>query len=72
MSNPKEIESLKQVFRALDTTGDGIVSKSELDRVLVESGFSRQEADNLFKFVDVNSDGKVSIEEFLKGFQMSS
>ena len=72
MSNPSEKQYLIEAFKALDINQDGFVSKAELDRVLVESGFSRQEADELFKFADVNRDGKISIEEFLKCFQMSS
>jgi Ca2+-binding EF-hand superfamily protein len=51
--------------------GDGMIQKDELFKVLKESGFSRQEAEALFKSVDVNSDGKISIQEFLAGFQMS-
>jgi Ca2+-binding EF-hand superfamily protein len=71
MSNPTEKQYLIEVFKALDSNGDGIIQRAELDRVLKESGFTRQEADELFKYVDVDKDGKISLQEFLKGFQMS-
>ena len=71
MSNPKEKQYLTEAFKALDTNGDGTVQRAELDKVLKESGFTRQEADDLFKFVDADKDGKISLQEFLSAFQMS-
>ena len=60
---------LIEAMKALDTNNDGMVAKDELFKILKESGFSRQEAEELFKSVDMNSDGKISVQEFLAGFQ---
>jgi Ca2+-binding EF-hand superfamily protein len=55
----------------LDVNGDGMVQKDEILKILKEPGFSIQETEALFKSVDVNSDGKISVQEFLAGFQKS-
>ena len=60
---------LIEAMKSLDTNNDGMVAKDELFKILKESGFSRQEAEELFKSVDMNSDGKISVQEFLAGFQ---
>ena len=58
-------------FKALDTSKDGFVTKDELDQVLIRTGNSCLTSEALMKYVDVNNDGKISIEEFLKDLQMS-
>jgi Ca2+-binding EF-hand superfamily protein len=68
MSNLKD--KLMEAFKEIDSNRDGMIQKEELDKILIEFGLSRKEADDLFKLVDVNSDGKISVEEFLVGFMV--
>ena len=63
---------LIETFKALDRNGNGIVERVELEAVLKESGFSRAEAEQLIREVDLNGDGKISLEEFLKGFTVAN
>jgi Ca2+-binding EF-hand superfamily protein len=68
MSNLKD--KLIEAFKEIDSNRDGMIHKEELDKILMELGVSHKEADDLFKLVDVNSDGKISVEEFLAGFMV--
>ncbi len=66
MSNSKQ--DLEESFRLLDTNNSGIVERAELGNVLLQSGFSRDEAIKFINQVDSNKDGKINLEEFLRFF----
>ena len=53
----------------MDQSGDGFVSKVEVDKLLLAAGFSAEQTEKFFKHVDVNSDGQLSLDEFIKGLQ---
>jgi Ca2+-binding EF-hand superfamily protein len=52
----------------MDTNGDGHITKEELKALLSKSGEANDDAavDELINIADVNSDGKVNFNEFLK------
>ena len=50
-------EDLIAHFKLIDQSGDGFVSKVEVDKLLLAAGFSAEQTERFFKHVDVNSDG---------------
>lgn len=52
----------------MDTNNDGNITKEELKVLLSKSGEANDDAaiDELIKIADVNNDGKVNFNEFLK------
>jgi len=63
-----QVAELKQAFAALDTNNDGQVTKEELKSLLSQLGESVDDAviDEMIKIADVNGDGKVDFNEFVK------
>ena len=64
----EQVAELKQAFAAMDTNGDGQVTKEELKTLLSQLGESVDDAviDEMIKIADVNGDGKVDFNEFVK------
>jgi Ca2+-binding EF-hand superfamily protein len=64
----EQVAELKQAFAAMDTNGDGQVTKEELKALLSQLGESVDDAviDEMIKIADVNGDGKVDFNEFVK------
>ena len=64
----EQINELKQAFAAMDTNGDGQVTKEELKSLLSQLGETVDDAviDEMIKIADVNGDGKVDFNEFVK------
>ncbi|OMO97296.1 Calcium-binding EF-hand [Corchorus capsularis] len=60
---------LKQVFKLIDTNGDGKISSLELSEVLMSLGQKRleanKEADIMVRELDRNGDGYIDFEEFV-------
>jgi len=54
----------QQLFAAIDTNGDGTISKSELTAAFTTAGLDPANADALFAKLDTNGDGAVSTSEF--------
>ncbi|XP_076936884.1 putative GTP diphosphokinase CRSH, chloroplastic [Bidens hawaiensis] len=53
-----------QIFRLLDTNGDGRISIEELTEVMVELGAQGDDAREMMQLLDANSDGSLSSDEF--------
>ncbi len=64
----EQVAELKQAFAAMDTNGDGQVTKEELKSLLSQLGEAVDDAviDEMIKIADVNGDGKVDFNEFVK------
>ena len=64
----EQVAELKQAFAAMDTNGDGQVTKEELKALLSQLGEAVDDAviDEMIKIADVNGDGKVDFNEFVK------
>jgi calmodulin len=58
---------LRQIFALFDWDGDGIISWHEMLQAfrLMHLGLSESDVDRLMRDIDVNDDGKVSIQEFV-------
>ena len=76
MSNGTLEENLKKIFRVFDINNDGTVSQRELNRVVKDLFRSFENNDELldeenvaedaFKEMDINIDGKITQEEFIR------
>lgn len=68
---PKRSESLKQLFKESDTSGDGSLSQDEL-RVLIAKCFKPELVDDVMEqflqYCDASGDGKISFDEFVAFF----
>ena len=64
----EQVQELKTAFQAMDTNGDGQVTKEELKALLSTLGEAVDDAviDEMIKIADVNGDGKVDFNEFVK------
>ena len=64
----EQVAELKQAFAAKDTNGDGQVTKEELKSLLSQLGEAVDDSviDEMIKIADVNGDGKVDFNEFVK------
>ena len=63
---------LKSMFKAFDTNGDGVLSKEELLRVWKvmfnpNPEEAEAEIEEVMSECDINKDGKISYDEFVKG-----
>ncbi|OIW00804.1 hypothetical protein TanjilG_18606 [Lupinus angustifolius] len=61
---------LKQVFKLIDTNGDGKISTTELSEMLTCLGgynkcMAAKEAEKMVKVLDFNGDGFVDLDEFM-------
>ena len=57
---------LDQLFSACDLDGSGYIDQSEL--ALVCSELSKEDLKEVFMELDKDGDGRISVEEFAKGF----
>ena len=59
-------EQISQIFREIDTNGNGFIDLSELQAALTKAGkpVSMESAAEILQQVDENSDGQISLEEF--------
>ncbi|OMJ90441.1 hypothetical protein SteCoe_7137 [Stentor coeruleus] len=61
-----DMGNLRNVFKEIDTNGDGLLSKREIRKALENTtGFSDNDIDMLINKVDLDQNGKVNYSEFL-------
>jgi calcium-dependent protein kinase len=69
MSNNKMFDELKEIFKELDESGEGLLSKEELKKgynKFFNDNLSDNEFDEIMKLIDQDKSGEISIEEFLR------
>ena len=59
---------MREAFKIFDRDGNGYIDMMELKSVVTRMGapITEQEADELFKEADLNGDGKLDYDEFVK------
>ncbi|GAM25506.1 hypothetical protein SAMD00019534_086810 [Acytostelium subglobosum LB1] len=71
--NKEQLQHLESIFNECDTNGSGFIDKNQL-RMLVSkittTGLEEDELDALMKALDSDNDGKVALQEFIKGYDM--
>merc|ERR1712080_685908 len=68
MQITEDEDDIKEEFERMDPNGDGYITKDELADLLRKTALIRdvdREAQKCLEDMDINSDGKVSYEEFL-------
>jgi len=67
LESQNRVEEMKERFRALDVSGDGLLDIQELTTLLRKGrqDMTDREVHSLFYRIDSNHDGKVSFEEFV-------
>eukprot|EP00873_Tetraselmis_striata_P016298 jgi/Tetstr1/436562/TSEL_002716.t1 len=68
MKDPDPEEDIREAFKLLDRDGNGYLSAKELRYVLTNAGepLTDAEADNILGDADVDRDGRINFEEFVK------
>ncbi|KAK9400262.1 calmodulin-like 12 [Crotalus adamanteus] len=70
-----QIGIFKEAFSHFDEDGDGVISKEELGNVLrsleyvllhLQENFTDEKVEDMLKDVDLDEDGKVTFDEFVK------
>ncbi|CAH1783491.1 unnamed protein product [Owenia fusiformis] len=61
-------EDLREAFRVFDKDGNGLISPDELKHVMTNIGekMSQEEVNEMMQEVDLNGDGYVDFEEFVR------
>jgi len=62
----EKIAEIGGIFRQFDANGDGVVSVAEAKEAMRKLNFSQPEIEMLVDTYDVNRDGKLQYEEFVK------
>jgi calmodulin len=61
-------DDLKEAFKVFDKDNDGYISAAELRHVLTNIGekLSDEEVDEMIREADIDGDGQINYEEFVK------
>ncbi|OWF37728.1 calmodulin-A-like isoform X2 [Mizuhopecten yessoensis] len=61
-------EELREAFRVFDKDGNGLISAAELRHVMISLGekLTEEEVDEMIKEADMNGDGQIDYDEFVK------
>jgi Ca2+-binding EF-hand superfamily protein len=62
----EKISEIGDIFRSFDVNGDGVVSTAEAKEAMTSMNFSEAEIEMLVDTYDLNRDGKLQYEEFIK------
>eukprot|EP01088_Endostelium_zonatum_P004444 TRINITY_DN15695_c0_g1_i1.p1 TRINITY_DN15695_c0_g1~~TRINITY_DN15695_c0_g1_i1.p1 ORF type:complete len:150 (-),score=44.69 TRINITY_DN15695_c0_g1_i1:98-547(-) len=68
MQDSEGEEEIRDAFKVFDKEGNGSISAAELRHVLTHLGekLSEEEVDELIREADVDGDGQINYEEFIK------
>ncbi|XP_074662442.1 uncharacterized protein LOC141914989 [Tubulanus polymorphus] len=60
--------SMREAFKTFDKDGNGFISKQELVDIMTKLGepLTKEEAENLMQKADLNGDGQLDYNEFIK------
>ena len=63
----EDLKEIRERFKAMDVDKTGYISKENLKQIFLAMGekISDKEADEMIKFVDIDGDGKVTLDEFI-------
>lgn len=64
----EEQRRLSALFHAYDADNSGRIEKNEFFTICQELHVAPQEAEGIFRRLDVDNDGTVTLEEFISGF----
>lgn len=69
MNSEMYLAKLKADFMAMDTDGNGVVTKEDLRSKATEIDYyvTEDELESIIQSMDLNDDGKISLEEFVAG-----
>ncbi|BFZ07237.1 hypothetical protein BsWGS_10276 [Bradybaena similaris] len=64
----QEADKLRDAFRVFDSNGDGFIFANELRHAMTSMGepLTDEEVDKMMDEADINGDGKVNYEEFVR------
>lgn len=70
MSTNEHAKELREIFKAMDTSNDGRLTKDELqqgyEKYFKDSNYTEQEFADLMKMLDTDNSGYIEYEEFLR------
>ncbi|XP_069110927.1 calmodulin-like [Argopecten irradians] len=63
-----QTQELQEAFRIFDVDGDGMITADELRHVMLNLGekLTNDQVDDMIKEADIDGDGKINYEEFVK------
>ena len=61
----KDIDNLKEIFKAFDKNNDGQIGYSEFEEGLKKLGIKENEISSYFNSIDTDKNGKIDYTEFL-------
>ena len=66
--NNDGVNELLDAFKVFDVNNTGKISVKNFKKVLVDVGknFSEEQADDIIKYINVDKDGNINIEEFIQ------
>ncbi|KAJ9070105.1 hypothetical protein DSO57_1011720 [Entomophthora muscae] len=68
MKSADSEEEIKEAFKVFDKDGNGFISAAELRHVMTNLGekLSEKEADEMIREADIDGDGQINYDEFVK------
>ena len=72
LSLPKEnVNELLEAFKVFDINNTGKISVKNFQKILVDIGqeFNEEKADDIIKYIDVDRDGNINIQDFIQNWK---